>query len=194
MWVALCTRMTIERCLLTRLLQRVSWAMFKWFFDQSFKKYFIGRCTLLYEYKLYFWSISLKQMFQHRLWVQCLQFVRRDLNVLITQTTFACSNIGCESSAFNFSGGMFWSLKQLLHIPRLWVKSPLITQEECPDHSNNLCMFQHRLWVQCPWFFRRNVLITQTIFVCSNIGCESSAPDFSGGMSWSLKQPLHVPT
>ena len=114
----------------------------------NFEIYLIGRWTLLCEYELHYWLITFC-VFQHRRWVQCLWFLRRD--VLITQTTFECSNIGGKSSASDFSGGMSWSLKQPLH------------------------MFQHRMWVQ---LVQLGEMLWSFNFEFSNIACEFNNINF----------------
>ena len=145
-------------------------------------------------------------MFQYSGWVQCLWFLRKD--VLISQMTFACSNIASECSASDFFGGgegsdqsnnlcMFqhrmwvqclWFLGEGVFISQMTFTffniacecSVSDSQKGCSDQLNDLCMFQHRLWVQCLWFLGKDVLISQMTFACSNIACECSASDFSG--------------
>jgi hypothetical protein len=107
--VELCTRLTIEKCLLIKLVQKVG-SMVKRFFDQKCYLNVIGRTCINMN--------CISDQFQQNKCsnIDC-ESSASDFSGLITQTTFACSNIDCESSVSDFT---------------------------CPDHSNNLCMFQHR--------------------------------------------------
>ena len=97
-----------------------------------------------------FWSISLKQMFQYRLWVQCLWFLRR--NVLITQSTSA------------------------LFQHRLWVQGLWFLRRDVLITQSTSALFQHSVWVQCLWFLRK--MSWSLIFGCPNTDCEFNKNNF----------------